>query len=204
MIKKIIERRVSQNPASGYRKGMELYIANKVIPYQLNEEEHTKFYLARKKDLMYKQDDGLYVSLSDYSYLNKFFVDRNLFDGFSADEYRMFLKTYGVSTFVNALDLEKNKKDGMYATAIETALDYDVDIRDNDLKEYIKLVDAINRFNAKYIRRNLSNSNMNRDAIKETVVVANRNDFDDVLNCLTTDSLTSSTLSSIYSRKLFK
>ncbi len=206
MIKKIIESRTTKNPLTGYKSGhsKNIYLANKVLTVNSKDEDKTIFYIGRKKDLLYKIEYGLYVSLSDYAYLNKMFVDRDLFSGFDEEEYRLFLRTYGVSTRVSELNIGANDKDSIYVLNLETLDDYDVDGGSKSLDDYFRLVENINRFNRPFIKRNFNNSSINRETVKKDFVIANRYDVDDYLERLQYDETTSQSLSKMYSRKLFK
>lgn len=206
MIKKIIESRTTKSPLTGYKNGHSenIYLANKVLTVNSNDENKTIFYIGRKKDLLYKIEYGLYVSLSDFAYLNKMYVDRDLFSEFDEEDYRLFLRTYGVSTKVSELNIGDCNIDSLYVLNLETLDDYDIDGRRKCLDDYFRLVDNINRFNRPFIRRNFNNPSINPDTVKRDFVIANRYDVDDYLERLQYDEETSQSLSKMYSRKIFK
>lgn len=206
MIKKIIESRTTKSPLTGYKNGhsRNIYLANKVLTVNSNDEDKTIFYIGRKKDLLYKIEYGLYITLSDYAYLNKMFVDRDLFSGFDEEEYRLFLRTYGVSTKVSELNIGACSKDSLYVLNLETLDDYGVDARSKNLDDYFRLVENINRFNRPFIKRNFNNPSINQETVKKDFVIANIYDVDDYLERLQYDESTSQSLSKMYSRKIFK
>lgn len=206
MIKKIIESRATKNPITGFKKSESnnIYLANKVLTLNSNDTEKTKFYIGKKKDLLYKLPDGTLVALSDYAYLNKIFVDCNLFKEFCYEEYRLFLKTYGISTHVKELDMEEIQEDDIYAINLEKLVDFDYNTRGKDIDDYISFIERVNRFNSPFIRRNFKSPTINPSTVKPDVVIANRNDIEDYLERLQYDTTTNQSLSKMYSRKLFK
>lgn len=206
MRKKVLASRVTKNPITGYNRNHSenIFLANKILTLNLGTEEKARFYIAKQKDLLYRVESGVYVSLSDFSYLNKMFVDRDMFKDFSEEDYRLFLKTYGVSIKLSELKPDTSSTDKIYALNLEKFDDYSYDSRGKDIEDYIKFVQSVNRFNSSYIRRNFKHSSINQDIVKPDIIIANSYDLDDCLERLTTDSLTGNSLSKMYSRKLFK
>ncbi len=153
---------------------------------------------------MYEVTHGLYVSLSDFSNLGKLIVDCDLFEDFSEEETRMFLKTHGVSSYVLDLDLNTADADQTYAVNVETALDYDLSEKKKAFEDYKNFIMAVNKFNEPFIKRNFKDSSINQDTVARDLVVANRNDLDDYLLKLSQDMTTQQSLSKMYSRRLFK
>lgn len=201
---KILNSRITNNPITGFDRYKKILIANKVITKDINYPSKTKFYIAKRKDLMYEVTNGLYVSLSDFSNLGKLIVDCDLFEDFSEEETRMFLKTHGVSSYVLDLDLNTADADQTYAVNVETALDYDLSEKKKAFEDYKNFIMAVNKFNEPFIKRNFKDSSINQDTVARDLVVANRNDLDDYLLKLSQDMTTQQSLSKMYSRRLFK
>ena len=201
---KILNSRITNNPITGFDRYKKILIANKLITKGINYPSKTKFYIAKRKDLMYEVTQGLYVALSDFSNLGKLIVDLDLFEDFSEEETRMFLKTQGVSSYVLDLDLDTADADQTYAVNVETVLDYDLSEKKKDFEDYKKFIVAVNKFNEPFIKRNFKDSSINQDTIAEDLVVANRNDLDDYLLKLSQDMTTQQSLSKMYARRLFK
>lgn len=206
MIKRIIAQRFTKNPLTGYQSGngKNIYLANKILTVNSKNEDRIIYYIGRKKDLLYKLEYGLYVSLTDLSYMNKMLVDRDLFRDFDEEAIRLFLRTYGVSTQVSELNIGACNKDAMYVLNLETLDDYGIDARGKCLDDYIRLVLNVNRFNRPFIKRNFNNYSINTETVKNDFVIANCYDVDDYLDRLSYDEETNQSLAKMYSRKIFK
>lgn len=206
MLKKVITSRVTKNPLTGYKNGHpeNIYVANKVVAINQEMERTAKYFIGKKKDLLYRINSGEYVSLSDFSYLNKLLVDREMFKSFDYEEYCLFLKTYGVSTKLNDFSNVSNEHDSIGVVNLETLNDYDLGTKKRDLDDYIRFINSINRVNERYVRRNFKDPTINPETIKSDFVIANAYNFLDYVDRCQTDTVTNTPLSKIYSHKLFK
>lgn len=206
-MKKIIESRATTNPITGFtnRKSENIFIGNKILALNTtSSKKEPRLIIGNKKDLMFRTENGLYVSISDYSLLNRIFVKEDLDSSFDEEAHKLFIKTFGISTQLEEMRAPLFDKDGLYAANLETIGNYGISAKGKDVIDYIRLVERINRYNQMYIKRNFRKPEINQATVKTNIVIANHNDIDDYLERLAVDLETGQSLVDKYSRKLIK
>jgi len=165
-----------------------LFIANKVISSRTPED--TSLVIGKQKDLVYRLNDQVYLTLTDFNRLNEqFVVRRGINDLFDLDQYKRYVETNGVMTFAGRLDLNESQEDFIYLTSIQGLLEYGINYHKDNYAELLDELRNVNRFLKKYYKNNLRDSSINPDCVKENYVRANQYDLVHMQKALNEDNL---------------
>lgn len=176
-IEKVIDKSINKD---------NLLLANKTLTLQSINLDR-KIYISRYKDLVYKLENGIYLTLSDIGNINKILVDYNLNHKFDIDQYERFLETDNVMTFAGEINLNKKQEDFIYLAYIQNLSEYGIDIQEISYQSLQNYLNSINNFIYQKTKKNIHNGTIAKEDILESVIIASNYDCVSILEDLNRD-----------------